>query len=122
MTTLTIAQISAGLSIGHALKAFIEVNNANTKVKRLADIAHKRPVKPFPVNIDTRLKAYTSLFGLYAALSLVAFGVVRWLNPAIGVTIWTAAIALLISEVVYVVGLDSYHVKIGKVTKFLEKK
>lgn len=122
MTTLTIAEIAAGLSIGHALKAFIEVNNANTKVKRLSDVVHKRPIKPYPVNINTRFKAYTSLFGFYALLSLVAFFVLRWFNPSLRATIWTAAVALLVSELVYLVGLDRYHVNIGKVTKFLQKK
>jgi hypothetical protein len=121
MTTLTIAEISAGLSIGHALKAFFEVNNANAKIKRLSDIVHKQPVKPFPVNINTRLKAYSALFGLYVVLSAVSFFVIRWLNPSLRIAIWTAIVALLLSEVIYVLGLDRYHVVVGRVTKFLEK-
>ncbi|HEY1646003.1 MAG TPA: hypothetical protein VGF75_06620 [Candidatus Saccharimonadales bacterium] len=122
MTTLTIAEISAGLAIGHTLKAFIEVNNANTKVKRLSEIVHNRSVKPYPVNINTRLKAYSSLFGFYVVLSVISFFVLRWLNPTLRTTIWIAAAALLIGEVVYLVGLDKYHVNIGKLTKFLTKK
>lgn len=122
MTTLTIAEFSAALAIGHLIDSFIEVKNVKSKVTRLSDIVHKRTVKPFPVNINTRLKAYTSLFGLYAVLSAVAYFLLRWMNLSLRTTIWIAIVAIVLSQVVYVVGLDRYHVSIAKVTRLLEKK
>ncbi len=122
MTTLTIAEISAGLSIGHTLKAFIEVNNVNSKIKRLTDIVHQIAVKKFPANINSRLKAYPSLFGLYLVLSIVSYGVIRWINPTLRHTLYITVVAIIIGEIVYVTGLDRYHINIQKATKFLEKK
>ncbi|HVC35958.1 MAG TPA: hypothetical protein VNE40_00725 [Candidatus Dormibacteraeota bacterium] len=120
MTTLTIAEAVAAISLAHVLHLTMDVQNVRSKVKRLADVIAHVPVKPFPININTRTKAYSAgLLGL-AILFGISFLVIRWLNPSIASLLVLSTVLLVVGELINLVGLDNYHVRIARITRQFE--
>lgn len=107
-----LANVTAALAVAHLIHAFAETINVRSKLQRLIDAKNNRETKPYPVNINTRSKAYAA--GLIAFLlpAAIAYGAIAALSPSIETLLWISLIAIVIVELYNLVALDKYHVAI----------
>ncbi len=121
MTTQTLLQIVAALAIAHLIHALVELGNVGAKLRRLASAVAGKDLPTYPVNIDTRLKAYTIGLIAPAVFFLIVYFVISVLGTTVESAAWLSVIALLVIEVVNVVGYDRYHIGIEKLIKKFSK-
>jgi hypothetical protein len=119
MTFLTSMDIVTSLAVMHSLHVILETQSVNAKVDRLIDIVHKKAIKPYPYDVDTRVKAYTAGLVISTVFFGLAFGIVRWFNPDSQALMIVTGGLLVVSELVNLMRLDQYHIKIELVMRGL---
>jgi hypothetical protein len=118
----TLLEIVAALSVAHSLHGFAETGNVRRKIDRLTDAVNGMVLKPYPVNINTRAKAYAAGVIMPVVLAAIAYGVLRVLSLTTTGLLVVALAALVITELVTTVSLDKYHVIIQKLINKFDKK
>jgi hypothetical protein len=117
-----LAEFVAAVTIAHAFHAFGETANVRTKLQRAVDAMNKKALKPYPINIDTRAKAYGLGLGLFVIISAIAYGILMLVAPSITTLLWITAVLIVIVELYNLVALDKYHISIQSVIDHLSKK
>lgn len=121
MNTQTLLQIVAALAVAHAVRSAIEFTSITAKLQRLKSAVDGKDLPAYPVNINTRPKAYGLGIVMLAVLFLVAYFIVSVLGLDIEMSAWIAIVALLAIEVLNVVGFDRYHSTLEKLINKLAK-
>lgn len=117
-----LAEFVAALSIAHTFHAFGETFNVRTKLQRAVDAMNGKALKPYPINIDTRAKAYGLGLGLFIVVAAIAYGILTLTAPSVTTLLWIAAVLTVVVEVYNLVALDKYHISIQSVIDKLSKK
>jgi len=112
-----LAELVAAVTIAHTVHALAEVTNVRTKLQRVIDAKAGKTLKPYPIDINTRAKAYGIGLSLPIFITLVAYGVLAWLSPSVGTLLWMTVILLAIVELFSMVSLDKYHIDIEPVIR-----
>ena len=117
-----LAEFVAALAIAHTLHAFAETANVRTKLQRAVDAMNKKALKPYPINIDTRAKAYGLGLGLFIIIGAIAYGILTLVALSLTTLLWIAAVLIVVVELYNLVALDKYHISIQSVIDHLSKK
>lgn len=112
----------AALSAAHAMHLFGEAANVRAKLKRLSDAISNKKLKPYPMNIDTRTKAYGLGFGMPAVITAIFYGLFYWWSPSMNVLLTLALVLIVVSEINTTITLDKYHISIEQLIKKLTSK
>ncbi len=109
------------VTLAHTFHSMAEPINIRAKVKRLSDYINKKPVKPFPANINTRAKA----LGIGYGIGIVSFGIffviAQLVSPDPTLSILISIGLLIVIEIVNTIAIDKYHVEIEAVTRKFKK-
>lgn len=119
---MNLVQLLLAFIFAHAFHSLAESSNVLAKIARLSDAIAKRTLRPYPMNINTRAKAYA----LAAVIVLVTTGIAYSLLHLVDLTdtsmLATALSLLIVVEVFNTIKFDRYHIAIEKLIKKYAKK
>ncbi len=118
-----LSYLVASLAVAHSLHMIVESTSVRTKLQRLSDSIAKVPLKPYPININTRLKSYSiSIVGMLA-LTGVSYAILHAIAPPTETLLWIAFYSIVIGDIVVAYLLDKFHVDIEPlIRRFAQKK
>lgn len=117
-----LTELAAAVVLAHYLHAFGEMTNVRAKLKRLSDAIAGRPLKPYPININTRLKALGLGSAMYVVLVVVSLIVISAVGFSESFLLRMIVALILVTEVITLIGYDQYHVDIQKLIHKFSKK
>lgn len=119
---MNIYQLLLAFVFAHSLHAIGESTNVLSKLERLTNAVHKKKLKPYPMNIDTRAKSYALGFGVIAAVTVITYAMLSILDFTNTSFVLVALSLLVVTELITTVKIDKYHVEIEKLIKKFNKK
>ena len=114
--------LAAAVATGTSLHGMMESENVLQKLARLGKAIKTGKVDaPMVKGIDTRPKAYGLGIATVAFIVGLAYLILDWINPGVeGAMQYTIAI-LVLGELMLMIRLDVYHIKIEKMTRSQKK-
>lgn len=107
----------AALSTVHVLRSYMEAASVNMKAKRLEDAQDGKELKAYPVNINTSAKSYTAGVLSVIVPAFILYKVVQRFDFTQDFLLRYSLIAIVVAELITIVMLDRYHIRLEKLIK-----
>lgn len=114
-------QILTAVIVAHSFHVFGEAANVNAKIKRLVDAKNDKNLKPYPMNIDTRAKAYSLGVSVFVIVALISFGLIKVISPSSESLLAISIGLLVLIELYSLVAFDKYHIAIQPIINYFDK-
>ncbi|MBI5357725.1 hypothetical protein HZB74_02665 [Candidatus Saccharibacteria bacterium] len=114
-------QILTAIIISHSFHTFGEAANVNAKIKRLVDAKNDKNLKPYPMNINTRAKAYSLGISVFVVVALISYALINVISPSSETLLAISIGLLLFIELYSLVAFDKYHIAIQPIINYFDK-
>ena len=117
MDLQTMTNVLVAMTTAHAMHSVLEPWGIHSKVTRLDAYIQGKPVKESPVKVNTRSKALSAGYGLFVVAFLFSYFVTTLMKIEATTAITISVGLIVFIELVNTFTIDSYHVRIEKITK-----